>query len=364
MSVVNKMLNDLEKRESSVTSHANYQPPAKRPSRLLWFLLSLLVVIILVLAWLLFDTSKKQVLPTSNKEAVTEVQTQPIVEEHAEPQPVPTLEPTDEQTAEPEVAQQQEANATVPESTTAENEGPETQPQVTQAVYNNKPSQPDMAAVESVVPEQAAPITTEPQAEFSVSASSQRIDPPQYKVLVADAVASNQQQKAKDLLKRWITAEPQNLSPRKKLAAMAFASGQLIQAEQALKQAQQLAPDDESIRLMQARLYRQSGKTEAAWQALQLDSQNSDLLHYRAAFARETGQIDRAQADYQFLTRLNNTDLRAWLGLAVVSEQLGDRQLATRAYSQVLSLADSNPEIQAYAQQQLLGLTKQQQELD
>jgi len=364
MSVVNQMLNDLEKRESSVTSHANYQPPAKRPSRLLWFLLSLLVVIILVLAWLLLKSPEKQALPTFNKEAVTEVQSQPIVEEHAEPQPAPAFEPTVEHTAESAVAQQQETNATVPESAIGENEEPETRPQATQGLNDNRPPPADMAAVESVVPEQAALIATEPQAKFSVSASSQQIDPPQYKVLVADAVASNQQQKAKDLLKRWITAEPQNLSPRKKLAAMAFASGQLIQAEQALKQAQQLAPDDESIRLMQARLYRQSGKTEAAWQALQLDSQNSDLLHYRAAFARETGQIDRAQADYQFLTRFNNTDLRAWLGLAVVSEQLGDRQLATRAYSQVLGLADSNPEIQAYAQQQLLGLTKQQQELE
>ncbi|MCP5011052.1 MAG: MSHA biogenesis protein MshN, partial [Aestuariibacter sp.] len=53
MSVVNKMLNDLEQRESSEVTQANYQPPAKKPVpvRLLIIILVGVIAIGAALFW-------------------------------------------------------------------------------------------------------------------------------------------------------------------------------------------------------------------------------------------------------------------------------------------------------------------------
>ncbi|MFC3095284.1 hypothetical protein DRW07_15620 [Alteromonas sediminis] len=352
MSVVNQMLNDLEKREATAQSHASYQPPAKNKRLQPLLGIGLLLLTVAAVATVLF-----------------------YPEESERPLPL-NSQPHDTQTA-TDAVETQPADVSASSEVSASNvvplpEEPVGESDVRDEIQNTLPEQPkpsvttdeeeDRGQSAPVVETALVPVAETPR--FSVSQSQRTVTPPEYRVLVADAMAKNEHAKAQALLKSWIEAEPNNVDPLKKLAAIAFANGQFIQAENVLNLARERALADPSIRMMQARLYKRTGNISKALTALNFDSQSPEVLHYRAALARETAQYEIAQRDYQLLTSLNKTDLKAWLGLAVVSERMGNIATAVSAYRQVVALAGNKVEIQAYAEQQLQVLSTQVGELE
>ena len=96
MSVVNKMLKDLENREASQATPANYQPPAKKSSSVLRIVVILLLGVIAIGTVYLWPAATEDTLPQSpsvgpiNQIVPDAVTARTIAPEEPEPQ---TAEP-------------------------------------------------------------------------------------------------------------------------------------------------------------------------------------------------------------------------------------------------------------------------------
>lgn len=343
MSVVNKMLNDLEQREAqSVQGHANYQAPLKKKSPA-WLVILLLVALASAGAYLVYDwffAAKQSPLQTTQVKA-KQVQTASVPNSTAAPKPSASAELSPKSQSAPE---------SKPEPKPATAVKTELAATLEQRSEPNPEPEPQTQTVDEV---DVAELAQTANLRIIGSKTTKR---PHYQVLVADALARNQHDEALSTLQQWITAEPQNITPMKKLAAVLFARGNSAQAKTVLSKARGFAPTDASVRLMQARLFVQGGDISAASEALELATDDLELLHYRAAFARENSLFEQALQDYTMLSRLDPSNIRGWLGLAVVSQQQRKVQLAIAAYKQVLQLDSGNNDIREFAQQQLIAL--------
>lgn len=389
MSVVNKMLNDLEQRENqSVGTHANYQPSHQRSKKTIALvLIALLLCVLIGLAWMVFFSSKSSTSPTTqpkkdlvnlsvdgSKSKVDESANVKINDiasailngsdeevsvrksssssissrENSSDRRVSNKHLSDNRTIETEALSQEEAVSSITPSLESKQASTSNSLAKTETV-----SAPETTARKIDDDDAEKDAKQEPGLQAFTSAlviaPSDGKRQPDYQMLVADALANNNTSQAIETLKSWIAAAPNQLESRKKLAALYFASGDAFSAESVLNDALVLYPNSESLRLMSARLYVQMSNIDKAFEALSFESDNSDFLHYRASLARQQNRLSLALQDYSTLTAFNPLDEKAWLGLAVVGEQLGDKLLAYNSFKYLQTLTNLEPRIQQYA---------------
>ncbi|MBO1255847.1 tetratricopeptide repeat protein [Alteromonas sp. 5E99-2] len=347
MSVVNKMLNDLENRSVPENGHtANYQAPDKVKGRgVVW---GVLVFVVLGLAavstWLYISIDSSYITPTPLSAFENERPNETIFVEPVEADQSAVVKSESaalkQNGSDVEIRPSQENTSIV--QTTIKKVEP-TSPVLRSSKSQNEQPEIDTASTSDV----KLAVVPSGGKRFS-----------NYQTLVADALANNNSSKAKAVLAQWIDDEPLIVDARKKLAALYFADRQYPQAEALLIQTQTLFPKNISVRLMQARLYSQLNKPEQAWHVLQLDSLEPDFLLYRASLARALNNNEQASQDYGALVTQSPNDVRAWLGLGIVSESLNNTPLALKSFQRVIVLANDDPEIKTYALQRIELLNK------
>ena len=360
MSVVNKMLKDLENREASQATPANYQPPAKKSSSALRIAIILLLGVIAIGAVYLWPADTMDNLPQSASVGPINQ----IVPEAVAAQAVAPEEPQ-------EPRQIKVTPTTRPQNTMGVMEGP---------VDINAPSRRTESTTEGSQPtarERVAAHSTRKASDSEPSpvAASEPDDVPAEPVIkpsatnpedalkaqIRQALSQNDTPMAVQLLTTLIRQQPDNVAARKRLAALYFSAGRTTDAQQLLQQTVADMPADSSVRLMYARLLVQQNETKLAYYTLQdvndYAQPSIELLGYRASLAQKLGLLDDALQDYAQLVVLDSQTAKWWLGQAVVADKQGVTALALSSYREALSLRQLEDGIEQFIRQRLANLT-------
>lgn len=348
MSVVNKMLQDLETRENDAANiPADYQPPQKKSvSRVVWGAL-VLVALLAVGFWLSPSFSSKapvvrvpKTIETSGP-AVTQ-DSQQAASDNAS-KDVELKQGPSESAVEPAIQAASVSEEFEEENLTAE--------------------QVDVAAQET--PEEMQQDATsqnsqEPNSSFSVVSSEQQQDRGSLREQAQAAIKSGDNQEAIGLLYELLEEAPDNVGARKKLSALLFGQGQLGAAKQILTDGVNRSPDNVQLRLMLARLLYQQNDNQGAFEQLNVDGVSAflypDFVSFRASLADKLQRFDVARKDYQQLVENQPSESRWWLGYAVSLERSGENALALQAYNQTYKLGQLSPEVMQFVQQRMTYL--------
>jgi MSHA biogenesis protein MshN len=199
--------------------------------------------------------------------------------------------------------------------------------------------------------------TPEKTSSFSMSDSSQENNTSNLKQRIAESLSNDNFELAQSLLNRLLATEPNDIKARKKLASLLFAQGNYAQTKQVLVQGIALHPAQSGLRLMLARLYVVQKEPSQAMNILaefqpNIDNQ-AEYLAYRAALAQQLKQTKLAKSDYQTLTKIESTNAKWWLGLAIANDQLGEINMAIQAYSRASSLDQLDAAVDEFMQQRI-----------
>ncbi|MDG6098721.1 tetratricopeptide repeat protein [Alteromonas sp. ZYF713] len=367
VSVVNKMLKDLENREASQATPANYQPPAKKSSSVLRIAIILLLGAVAIGAVYFWPAATEGNLPQSpsvgpiNQIVPDAMAARAIAPEEPEPQ-----------TTEPEEPRQITASpATKPQNTMGVMDGPvdiNAQPKrIESSADDPQPSALERVAAYSAgnasVSEPSPTAAPEPDkapAEPVIKPSAANPEEA-LKAQIRQALSQNDTPKAVQLLRTLIRQQPDNVAARKRLAALYFSAGRTTDAQQLLQQTVADMPADSSVRLMYARLLVQQNETKLAYYTLQdvndYAQPSIELLGYRASLAQKLGLLDDALQDYAQLVVLDSQTAKWWLGQAVVADKQGYTALALSSYREALSLRQLEDAIEQFIRQRLTNLT-------
>ena len=340
MSVVNKMLQDLEARRSQTEAmRADYHAPPKKHSKLL--ILILLIFTIVVVSFTLIN---KSLLSRENKD--TEVAASLM---------------TNKMTV---VTKKVLQAPLQPQTTATQKSETHLKPLVISpiGVPNAPVSLQDIKTQDKqLVSQTSSEISTRTTAEhtssFSMSGSSQENNTSNLKQRIAENLNNDSFDLVQSLLGKLLAIEPNNIKARKKLASLFFAQGNYAQSKQLLIQGIELHPTQSDLRLMLARLYvvqKESAQAMSILAEFQPDSDNqTEYLAYRASLAQQLKQAGSAKSDYQTLTDIEPNNARWWLGLAIVRDQSDEITMALQAYNKAYKLGQLESSVNNFIQQRI-----------
>ena len=370
MSVVNKMLKDLEARQSRTQKIvADYHPPQKKQLKLLF----LVVLSISIIAAIIFTLANNSQIfyKGNNTKTAPSINTQPLrplVSKKAMTvvaKKVPLLE-----LVQPQVSATQHSNNDIELGTA------ETGVTKTVAILADEklfPHENGMTPDEPASPKglethykqlepqnnelnnaQATPLQPP---SFSMIDSSQKDDINTLKQRIADSLNNGRFNLAQTLLSKVLDIEPNNIKFRKKLASLLFSQGNYAQSKQVLIQGIELHPARNDLRLMLARLYivqKESLKALNILAEFQPSADNkTEYLAYRASLAQQLMQTELAKSDYQTLTIIEPDNAQWWLGLAIIRDQLGEFTIALQAYNKANTLGQLDTSVNDFIQQRI-----------
>lgn len=378
MSVVNKMLKDLEARQSKTDNiDTDYHAPQKKQSNIL-----ILILLVISIAAITFALIYKNQLfgESKNADVTASKNTQPL-------SPAAPIKKMTVLTDKSQVQPQVQLQIASTQSTEANIELVMTETNVTSAITvldeaQGMPSELEMAINNSAIlpkietqnvdsqNKQINPqddirlnIQTAPEqtSRFSMSGSSQENNVSSLKQRIAESLNKDKLDLAQSLLHKLLETEPNNIKARKKLAALLFAQGNYAQTKQLLVRGIELHPAKSDIRLMLARLYMVQKAPSQAMNILAEFQPSRDnqieYLAYRAALAQQLKQTTLAKSDYQTLTTVESDNAKWWLGLAITEDQLGEINMALQAYNTASSLSQLDSSVNEFIQQRMTVLT-------
>ncbi|ABG38704.1 hypothetical protein Patl_0172 [Paraglaciecola sp. T6c] len=369
MSVVNKMLQDLEARQTgSDAVSADYQPPQRNTTRLAWLIL--LMVIALLFAAVTFmwptvtddvssqDTSSNMINPALRDIAVVE----PTEPDTPAKGGMTWLEPADKANIDLSAGHQKqlETNSQMqampkidkkPESQVAQLQSDESAQSSPVAIDPKSAMSPPYAAAEKVIP---------PKATFSKKANRAQNAQAGLKQSINQALRDGKTLIAIEGLQQLLSQEPDNLRIRKKLASLLFAENRMLEAQALLSEGLADAPELHDLRLMLARLFAQQNQQAKALTLL-LEVSPSLVLHsdyyaYRGALAQQTQNYAQAQQDYQRLVNAEPRKAKWWLGLGIAQDSAGENKQALMSYQKADDEQQLSPQVITFVRQRLKEL--------
>ena len=415
MSVVNKMLKDLEAREGVEQPQARYEPPQKKSVSALTIVVLLLVIVTIALAvWVLLNPApsvSSAVLPSesmpitdTNEVSLTE-QRPAILPASLTASAQPSTESAEKESAEKETAEKGSAGQGSVEASISQNDDTNTpqnlskpmqtsaqvaqdtsseKAKATEGEYIKSPSSraasdasinptsnPDNSptgifvaktvskSVDSVKTAESAPV-----ARFSKQIDNNK-NAPAIDEQVRLALDNNDYNTAIRLMQQKAQSHPTDISVKKKLASLLFASGQVEQAQALLQGMLVNSPDDHSVRLMLSRLYVKQGLTTLAIEnangavSSPRNPLSVELLSFRANLLQQYGEFDKSLNDYLVLTKRRPLEPKWWLGAAISADNLHQSALAFHAFSQVVKIDTQqtlSPNVHHYAQERMARL--------
>jgi MSHA biogenesis protein MshN len=201
---------------------------------------------------------------------------------------------------------------------------------------------------------------TQSQASFSISDSSEKDKAEGVKQAVISALSEGNNDLAIRRLEELLRVQPDNIEARKRLAALLFAQKRRNQAENVLLQGITNHPLRSDLRLMLARLYMQKNDNDGAIKLLNAvhpDARNhSDFLAYRAALLQQNGHYEQAKGDYLQLIGADTVNAKWWLGLAITQDRLGQNTEALIAYRKAYNKEQLSPSVVKFVEQRIIQM--------
>jgi MSHA biogenesis protein MshN len=410
MSVVNKMLKDLEAREGVEQPQARYQAPQKKSVSALTIVVILLVIVTIALAvWVLLNPApslSSAALPSESM-AITDTDEISLTEQSPAILPTsltasaqPSTTSADQGSTEKESADKVSAKASIsqnddmnkphnlskPIQTSAqEAQGTSSEKaKATEGEYLKSPS-PRAASDASINP--TSNPDNSPSGIFVAKTASKSVDSlktaesapvprfskqidnnknaPAIEEQVRLALDNNDYNTAIGLMQQKVQSHPTDIGAKKKLASLLFASGQVEKAQALLQRMLVNSPDDHSVRLMLSRLYVKQGLTTLAIKSANgavsspRNPLSIELLSFRANLLQQHGEFDKSLNDYLVLTKRRPLEPKWWLGAAISADSLHQSALAFHAFSQVVKIDTQqtlSPDVHHYAQERMARL--------
>jgi MSHA biogenesis protein MshN len=374
MSVVNKMLKDLEARQPKTHEiNADYQVPQKKQSKL--FFLVLLILSIAAITFSLADINQlfgenknTDVTATVNSQhlsSASSIKKMSILTETAQikeqVQPQIAATPPSKDTIELVIA---ETDITSTIKVPADEKILSTRLEMAtdSSVSLQKRKTKNIQFQEKQINlldnnELKSPGTPEQTSSFTMTGSSQENNTSSLKQRIAESLNNDNLDLAQSLLRELLETQPVNIKARKKLASLLFAQGNYTQSRQLLVRGIELHTTQSGLRLMLARLYMVQKEPSLAMNILSefepsRDNQ-TEYLAYRAALAQQLKQTKLAKTDYQNLTRIDSDNAKWWLGLAIAEDQLGEMNMAIKSYNKANSLGQLQGSVNEFIQQRI-----------
>ncbi|MFT6896123.1 MAG: MSHA biogenesis protein MshN [Paraglaciecola sp.] len=358
MSVVNKMLKDLDARKGQTTGFsADYQPVQSRPYGL-WAVILLTVVVAVAMAGWYFASISH---PNNAQPAIQApiMEQQPTVKPGRAPQPMLT------------VAKSDALDSLINPDTKPENETHQAQLAENVSEVRGNDNGPDLVVAKAprVVPLMTVTPGAKPAAEtqalqapatFSMENVGTATSQAGLKQNINDALASGKTLVAIEGLQQLLGSEPTNLRARKKLASLLFAENRIDQAKLVLQQGLSLHPAQGDLRLMLAKLLVQQDSGDSAIQLL-LDYSPSaaaqpNYYAYRGALAQRLERFSQAQQDYLLLSKADSSKAKWWLGLAIAQDSQGNDHDARQSYARADDRGQLSPQVIQFVQKRMNDL--------
>lgn len=176
------------------------------------------------------------------------------------------------------------------------------------------------------------------------------------------ASQENDDQTVVRLLHEILLIAPQEMRTRKQLAALLFSKNELSEAKDVLSQGILQSPEDSSLRLMLSRIFYRLGDLSQAFTVLAEHPNgilaNDELISFRAALAEKTGNYGIAQQDYLLLVQRNPNEAKWWLGLGVSQDKQKLSAKAIGSYQQAQSLNQLSQQVDTFVAQRIQFLAR------
>jgi MSHA biogenesis protein MshN len=383
MSVVNKMLQDLESRQATPEAiSADYLPPPKS-SRKIWYIL-LIILVFAVTSYLWFmlpQWTKSGSVPLNKIELKPQLSQMNSESEQTEAESKHSTEVTtgildiapankieenldDKESTTESVVTSADAPIKTSETLSV------TEPKALNYVANSNSSQSTELRRDQVLGQATNMLenvvkkedkeSTQSETRFSISDSSEKDKAIGAKQKVISALSEGNNELAILRLEELLQVQPDNVEASKKLAALLFAQKRSNEAKYVLQQSMDNHPRRSDLRLMLARLYMQKNDSTAAIKLLnevQPDAVNQlDFLAYRAALLQQNGSHQQAKDDYLQLIEVDRVNAKWWLGLAITQDRLGQTKEALVAYQTAYSKAQLSPSVVKFVKQRMIQI--------
>jgi MSHA biogenesis protein MshN len=410
MSVVNKMLKDLEAREGVEQPQARYQAPQKKSVSALTIVVILLVIVTIALAvWVLLNPApslSSAALPSESM-AITDTDEVSLTEQSPAILPTsltasaqPSTTSADQGSTEKESADKVSAKASISQNDDMNkphnlSKPIQTSAQEAQGTSSEKAKATEGEYLKSASPRAASDASINPTSNpdnspsgiFVAKTASKSVDSlktaesapvprfskqidnnknaPAIEEQVRLALDNNDYNTAIGLMQQKVQSHPTDIGAKKKLASLLFASGQVEKAQALLQRMLVNSPDDHSVRLMLSRLYVKQGLTTLAIKSANgavsspRNPLSIELLSFRANLLQQHGEFDKSLNDYLVLTKRRPLEPKWWLGAAISADSLHQSALAFHAFSQVVKIDTQqtlSPDVHHYAQERMARL--------
>jgi MSHA biogenesis protein MshN len=383
MSVINKMLQDLDRRNAMAGAEAHAGPHAvkavefgEKPDRD-WFwrvVAALLLVAVGWVGWVAYQLQPRPLViesairaaapkpPPAAPVAVSPVQAVPVAAAPEAPQP-PVEAPTPPvEASKPPVEASKPAAVEAPKPAAVEAPKP-------------KPAEPAETfklarAIETPIAERkASPAPAKPVAPKAVKAAPAKPKAQVTKTAVNEAEAQfrraaaflNQGRvsEAQAHLALALKADAAYAPARQAYVALLLEHGRIEQARAMLQEGVAANPSHAPFSLALARIHVEQREYAAALQALDNAgpaAQGADFQGLRAVVLQRMGRHEDAVSAYQQALRTGPQSASTWMGLGISLEALGHRPEAAQAYRRALGAGQLAAEVRDYAEARIRAL--------
>lgn len=364
MSVINKMLQDLDKRQqghslSNVTAQ-QVQYLGRPNSPRTWWLISLLALLLGGLAVYALQRSERQDTAIAADTPATE-------SSHAT-QSSHATESNHQLESSPQTSAPIEAITTNTASTApAANDVQATATQATAAqatatkVIDAKPieAQVTEAQVTDVLVEDVQPKASGQMAVKEVKLSPSQLAQKQL-ALASDAEKQGQLPKAMDHYAKALKLDSSQHGARKQLAALYYGQHELSKAADVLSQGRLLYPQEFEFALLLARVQHAMGDTTAALASLKHIPDSHALARQKwlaqTDLAQQQGQFTLVEQAYRQLLQQEPQQAKWWMGLAYALDSQKQFAEASQAYRSALGYSGLSTQATAFIEQRLQQL--------
>lgn len=377
MSVINRMLRDLDQRQQQNSRHT-YTPAAVAPQPIHWawivgiLVVSLAVIIGALNLWWMYSSNSAAtegeptvtVDTTSVEMRQAIAKSEALVAETAEKSAVSTEETTadrDKPKAIVDVAALPKTLDSV--QTEAQSKPPMVKPEsvtaraTTEAEPTSEPT-PTQEPTPKVTKKQPATATSKSFSVERVQLSPQQLADTNL-AKAREALQKGEQARGQELLEKALVVKPDHVQVRSELAAYWYGRGLTSRATTLLQQGLDLKPQQTEWQLLLARIYERIGRIEQAYKVLRVipmqAPETPELLQLRASSATQLGYFSEAAADYTALASQSNEG-RWWLAAAVAYEDGDNIEAAVRSYRQAIQQPDLGQDARLYIEQRLAVL--------
>ncbi|WP_037459425.1 tetratricopeptide repeat protein [Shewanella sp. HN-41] len=356
MSVINKMLQDLDKRQQG-HQLTNITPPQMQyvgragHSKKGW----LIGVVCLLLGAL-----SVYAFQGINKQENVVLQPQPQLEQQLQPQ----LQASQAQTSQPIATTESSSSVTVPAVGTAvpidDLVAQVPASDVALGIDTKTEIQPQSVDEHKPTPT-PEPIVNSVQAAGKMAVTEVRLTPTQLAqkqlTMANDADKRADWSKAIEHYDKALNFDPSLHEARKQLAALYYGQGQLHDAAQVLQQGWLLYPQEFELTLLLARVQQAMGDTELALASLANIPDSHVLARQKwlaqSDLAQKQGQFTLAEQAYRQLLQLEPQQGKWWMGLGYALDSQQQFVQASQAYHSALSHPGLSMQATAFIEQRL-----------